>query len=56
MKMTQCRNEEMDPLWDFYVDDFDIFFFKNYDESLFINVGSGVENSIEEIAKVIREK
>ena len=48
------------PLREFlHVDDFAdacLFLMQNYDESLFINVGSGVENSIEEIAKVIKRK
>jgi len=48
------------PLREFlHVDDFAdacLFLMQNYDESLFINVGSGIENSIEEIAKVIKRK
>ena len=48
------------PLREFlHVDDFAdacLFLMQNYDESLFINVGSGIENSIEEIAKMIKRK
>ena len=48
------------PLREFlHVDDFAdacLFLMQNYDESLFVNVGSGIENSIEEIAKVIKRK
>ena len=48
------------PLREFlHVDDFAdacLFLMQKYDESLFINVGSGIENSIEEIAKMIKRK
>lgn len=48
------------PLREFlHVDDFAdacLFLMQNYDESLFVNVGSGIENSIEEIAKLIKRK
>tara|TARA_B100001287_G_scaffold265041_1_gene257527 strand:+ start:1310 stop:2248 length:939 start_codon:yes stop_codon:yes gene_type:complete len=48
------------PLREFlHVDDFAdacLFLMQNYDESLFINVGSGIENTIEEIAKMIKRK
>ena len=33
-----------------------LFLMQNYNESLFINVGSGVEYSIEELAKMIKRK
>jgi len=48
------------PLREFlHVDDFAdacLFLMQNYDESLFINVGSGIENTIKEIAKMIKRK
>ena len=48
------------PLREFlHVDDFAdacLFLMQNYNERLFINVGSGIENSIEEIAKMIKRK